>query len=164
MVQSMRDSGFTPVRSSRIRCVTNCVGMSWLCVFFFKQKTAYEMRISDWSSDVCSSDLPARCEAIGAVAVALDQLSPRPGLERAHVAAHHRVLDHEFLRCPTDTAEPAHRLERQQCRHRRKNFAFNHRPHPLRSHRRARLEEQPSELQSLMPHSYAVFCLKKKTD
>src|SRR3546814_5801532 len=28
-----------------------------LCVFFFKQKTAYEMRISDWSSDVCSSAL-----------------------------------------------------------------------------------------------------------
>src|SRR3546814_6934856 len=28
-------------------------------VFFFKQKTAYEMRISDWSSDVCSSDLKA---------------------------------------------------------------------------------------------------------
>src|SRR3546814_3525107 len=38
--------------------------MSWytflytLVLFFFKQKTAYEMRISDWSSDVCSSDLP----------------------------------------------------------------------------------------------------------
>src|SRR3546814_4491120 len=35
--------------------------MSCLCLyflfFFFKQKTAYEMRISDWSSDVCSSDL-----------------------------------------------------------------------------------------------------------
>src|SRR3546814_19160030 len=30
--------------------------------FFFKQKTAYEMRISDWSSDVCSSDLCARCD------------------------------------------------------------------------------------------------------
>src|SRR3546814_9631021 len=31
----------------------------YLCIFFFfKQKTAYEMRISDWSSDVCSSDLP----------------------------------------------------------------------------------------------------------
>src|SRR3546814_18493332 len=28
-----------------------------LCFFFFKQKTAYELRISDWSSDVCSSDL-----------------------------------------------------------------------------------------------------------
>src|SRR3546814_1684981 len=36
--------------------------MSWwcfvdICIFFFKQNTAYEMRISDWSSDVCSSDL-----------------------------------------------------------------------------------------------------------
>src|SRR3546814_3928586 len=29
----------------------------YIVVFFFKQKTAYEMRISDWSSDVCSSDL-----------------------------------------------------------------------------------------------------------
>src|SRR3546814_4728273 len=32
-------------------------GFVYVCVFFFKQKTAYEMRISDWSSDVCSSDL-----------------------------------------------------------------------------------------------------------
>src|SRR3546814_11469363 len=31
-------------------------------LFFFKQKTAYEMRISDWSSDVCSSDLALRVE------------------------------------------------------------------------------------------------------
>src|SRR3546814_9707739 len=31
--------------------------MIFIVVFFFKQKTAYEMRISDWSSDVCSSDL-----------------------------------------------------------------------------------------------------------
>src|SRR3546814_9949417 len=36
---------------SRASCL--CI----LCFFFFKQKTAYEMRISDWSSDVCSSDL-----------------------------------------------------------------------------------------------------------
>src|SRR3546814_9793674 len=34
-----------------------------VCIFFFKQKTAYEMRISDWSSDVCSSDLPPRAPA-----------------------------------------------------------------------------------------------------
>src|SRR3546814_3984333 len=34
-----------------------------MCVFFFfKQKTAYEMRISDWSSDVCSSDLSESAE------------------------------------------------------------------------------------------------------
>src|SRR3546814_9708555 len=36
-------------------CVCRCVCL--LLCFFFKQKTAYEMRISDWSSDVCSSDL-----------------------------------------------------------------------------------------------------------
>src|SRR3546814_6575135 len=39
--------------------------MTLVCaVFFFKQKTAYEMRISDWSSDVCSSDL-FECYDIG---------------------------------------------------------------------------------------------------
>src|SRR3546814_6033557 len=39
-----------------IMCVTQkCLLFSYF--FFFKQKTAYEMRISDWSSDVCSSDL-----------------------------------------------------------------------------------------------------------
>src|SRR3546814_2066278 len=36
-----------------------CFCVCFFCFFFFKQKTAYEMRISDWSSDVCSSDL--RC-------------------------------------------------------------------------------------------------------
>src|SRR3546814_9389273 len=36
-----------------------CVCVLCSFVFFFKQKTAYEMRISDWSSDVCSSDLLA---------------------------------------------------------------------------------------------------------
>src|SRR3546814_2113641 len=42
--------------------IYTCSLSSDLCVlffFFFKQKTAYEMRISDWSSDVCSSDLRA---------------------------------------------------------------------------------------------------------
>src|SRR3546814_19733668 len=43
MLRCLLDLGYTS-QSSRI--------------FFFKQKTAYEMRISDWSSDVCSSDLP----------------------------------------------------------------------------------------------------------
>src|SRR3546814_11973621 len=57
-----------------------------LCVFFFKQKTAYEMRISDWSSDVCSSDLylaeqpgldVLACDGLGRNALALACLSPR---------------------------------------------------------------------------------------
>src|SRR3546814_4574524 len=45
-----------------------CINNTWLLVvfcrgcvfFFFKQKTAYDMRISDWSSDVCSSDLSTK--------------------------------------------------------------------------------------------------------
>src|SRR3546814_15979325 len=45
-----------------------------LLVFFFKQKTAYEMRISDWSSDVCSSDLKARVLIFGDVGRALERL------------------------------------------------------------------------------------------
>src|SRR3546814_7473806 len=39
--------------------VSTCVG-DMCSLFFFRQKTAYELRISDWSSDVCSSDLLAR--------------------------------------------------------------------------------------------------------
>src|SRR3546814_21066654 len=55
-----------------------------LCVivFFFKQKTAYEMRISDWSSDVCSSDLapspPAACTATCAPDTRTTPLSWQP--------------------------------------------------------------------------------------
>src|SRR3546814_1811969 len=37
----------------------DCYNLYVVFFFFFKQKTAYEMRISDWSSDVCSSDLAA---------------------------------------------------------------------------------------------------------
>src|SRR3546814_17435019 len=44
--------------------------MSYYLFFFFKQKTAYEMRISDWSSDVCSSDL--KFAALGAPTSASD--------------------------------------------------------------------------------------------
>src|SRR3546814_4170089 len=43
-----------------------CVGTG-VFFFFFKQKTAYEMRISDWSSDVCSSDLLANGLAAAAI-------------------------------------------------------------------------------------------------
>src|SRR3546814_12903404 len=43
----------------------------FLFVFFFKQKTAYEMRISDWSSDVCSSDLVEAPKQLVSVAASL---------------------------------------------------------------------------------------------
>src|SRR3546814_9155724 len=45
--------------------------------FFFKQKTAYELRISDWSSDVCSSDLFGALDDLSAAEVAA--MAPRPG-------------------------------------------------------------------------------------
>src|SRR3546814_17540225 len=49
-------------------------------VFFFKQKTAYEVRISDWISDVCSSDLdPEPARRIGRPAPADPQLLQRSG-------------------------------------------------------------------------------------
>src|SRR3546814_11630906 len=56
-------------------------------VFFFKQKTAYEMRISDWSSDVCSSDLPGAIDrngyGIGAAQPKIEPLSASPrGIDR----------------------------------------------------------------------------------
>src|SRR3546814_11484538 len=45
-------------------------------VFFFKQKTAYEMRISDWSSDVCSSDLKRHSAVVTAAGKTMIDLTP----------------------------------------------------------------------------------------
>src|SRR3546814_8610508 len=52
-----------------------------VCFFFFKQKTAYEMRISDWSSDVCSSDLETRMrDYADDIGIAARQLGRAPVL------------------------------------------------------------------------------------
>src|SRR3546814_3982375 len=48
-------------------------GRSVLFVLFVKQKTAYELRISDWSSDVCSSDLPFDWDSLRLMAAVLDR-------------------------------------------------------------------------------------------
>src|SRR3546814_7090199 len=113
--------------------------------FCFKQKTAYEMRISDWSSDVCSSDLvtgttiPTILSTTGksklqttipvlAISIGLKpgrRCSP-PRIDRARPKFHLAVM-------PFASVQP-------------------------------RSEEHTSELQSLMRISYAVFCLKKKTN
>src|SRR3546814_8995547 len=47
-------------------------------VFFFKQKTAYEVRISDWSSDVCSSDLSSAATRIGTRSPTVGVFLPPP--------------------------------------------------------------------------------------
>src|SRR3546814_6364549 len=122
--------------------------------FFFKQKTAYEMRISDWSSDVCSSDLvdrrfsdPARAQRLGGhrrrERGRLWGLYPQPA--RSSYRRFH-----------------ARRLGRVEPRAAGRGEAGSVRL--CRSSRGAsrRSEEHTSELQSLMRISYAVFCLKKK--
>src|SRR3546814_8244255 len=109
-------------------------------LFFSKQKTAYERRISDWSSDVCSSDLaqgsPGRCGHRGRCAE-----TPPRSLCRGRSASR-----------PTGS---------------RSRWSPPCRPADCRNaggRRRGgrRSEEHTSELQSLMRISYAVFCLKKK--
>src|SRR3546814_3042659 len=62
----------------RLMCIVlvRCVSF----FFFFKQKTAYEMRISDWSSDVCSSDLSVFTRLQGPFAAAAYAPQQRPDL------------------------------------------------------------------------------------
>src|SRR3546814_3787280 len=75
-------------------CVLLCmyIFFSILVFFFFKQKTAYEMRISDWSSDVCSSDLVVATKASDSngytVAQAMDNYA---GWFRTHRSEERRV-------------------------------------------------------------------------
>src|SRR3546814_1282783 len=129
-----------------------------LCLLF-KQKTAYELRISDWGSDVCSSDLRRFCPGarlgigeafrrllgIGTAAAAIK----RTGIG----AALHRP-------CSAQTrARIGDGCGRGRTRRRgfgRLGFAL------IRNSPAGRSEEHTSELQSLMRISYAVFCLKKK--
>src|SRR3546814_1762834 len=95
------------------------------------------MRISDWSSDVCSSDL--------ADGVALHPAQGRQVPQRQCLQCRRRAL--------LDRPHP----------HRRLRYEGYREPHQGGGEgRRLRSEEHTSELQSLMRISYAVFCLKKK--
>src|SRR3546814_7279581 len=107
------------------------------------------MRISDWSSDVCSSDLGhfrsgspcpdhPECEAGGLVYRGTRVIVRRSYREGRELSSNTNA-DFPRLRVPRYTAFGGTRHER-------------------------RSEEHTSELQSLMRTSYAVFCLKKKTD
>src|SRR3546814_18849323 len=63
-------------------------------MFFFKQKTAYEMRISDWSSDVCSSDL----DALGRIGFRRSQsVAYRPSCADCSACVSVRVCAGEFV-------------------------------------------------------------------
>src|SRR3546814_9101242 len=107
------------------------------------------MRISDWSSDVCSSDLIVHRRARGPGA---DALTPPVISAQQPAPAQHRRR--QRARGGDQIGAPALREMIPRRLHRTVGGA--ERLHELRS------EEHTSELQSLMRISYAVFCLKKK--
>src|SRR3546814_7921528 len=124
-----------------------------LC-FFFKQKTAYEMRISDWSSDVCSSDLIHDLLPAGN-----DGRRWRAVLNEAQIVLHNHPVNAERVRSgrmPVNSLwfHGGGRLPDQVACDVQTVYSNDF---SLR-----RSEEHTSELQSLMRISYAVFCLKKK--
>src|SRR3546814_9793883 len=128
------------------------------------------MRISDWSSDVCSSDLrtfvhrpisrnPAAQSLVGA---------HRRGAGRWAKLLPCRAIRSGLLH-PPPSPSPRNRLARRQDWPDRCRAIALPRPSLAEARRRdddrhhaARSEEHTSELQSLMRTSYAVFCLKKK--
>src|SRR3546814_5613830 len=148
-----------------------------MLVFLFKQKSAYEVRISDWSSDVCSSDL---LHPRGAAALHTD-FARRGGADVDHAAARKgaAVVDADDHAVAVRHVGDAHHAAKGQravrggelagvetlavrgavagefvaviARHAAVDFGFD-----------VRSEEHTSELQSLMRISYAVFCLQKK--
>src|SRR3546814_8236834 len=73
-----------------------------MCIFFFKQKTAYEMRISDWSSDVCSSDLSEGTLTIAAI---------RDVTERRHLDRSVQDLNERLTRDNAELAAVNNELE-----------------------------------------------------
>src|SRR3546814_6665866 len=134
--------------------------MIWVSFFFFKQKTAYEMRISDWSSDVCSSDLcghghQRRHERFNLLQSAVIG-NQRPDIYQAIIHSRLRPDARRFnpvpgpeFQCVTPVQADIERspdVTLSACGKARK---FPHRS-----------EEHTSELQSLMRISSAVFCLK----
>src|SRR3546814_1000537 len=134
------------------------------CFFFFKQKTAYEMRISDWSSDVCSSDLveafgdPRQVRGGNAVATVAHR-KDRAAIGAARkddrdIAAGRRVahrVGHQVGERAVQLADGAEQVDARV-------VVDGDRVAALAQCFGLRSEEHTSELQSLMRISYAVFC------
>src|SRR3546814_7943494 len=111
-----------------------------LFVCFCKQETAYEMRISDWSSDVCSSDLQFAM---------LNPVASRVGERRPSATISNGAAS--LVPSASVSVTPCASIARDTTAAGIESPASG-----------ARSEEHTSELQSLMRISYAVFCLKKK--
>src|SRR3546814_10411376 len=137
-------------------------------VFLFcKQKTGYELRISDWSSDVCSSALGNR-EILGVDGNALlaqlgDLVAQRPRIEDDAVADDRqragddtRRQQRQLVHLLADDERMAGIMTALEADH-----GVGAAREPIDD---LRSEENTSELQSLMRISYAVFCLNKKNN
>src|SRR3546814_3434680 len=148
-------------------------------VFFFKQKTAYEMRISDWSSDVCSSDLllanhliPSLFRlAMGDGSVEFDDTAEGLLSLVEHLEPDERTALGPVLHGITPKSEGSARLllaaydlvgkvdHVNGALRIAEAIAFDLEDDVAA---KAGSEEHPSEIQSLMRISHAVFCLKKQ--
>src|SRR3546814_8505787 len=107
------------------------------------------MRISDWSSDVCSSDLqqrPPGGRQLLAITILFEQNLLQAALQSPDSPGHCCRIGTKCGRCSPDLSRACDGQEKTQ-------IIPVHTP---------RSEEHTSELQSLMRISYAVFCLKKK--
>src|SRR3546814_7609435 len=85
-------------------------------IFFFKQKTAYEMRISDWSSDVCSSDLGV-AEIIRVVAWRVVQVAFGIGVVARDQGVETAQIGHQRLVALAQRQRPGAEYQRQQHQH-----------------------------------------------
>src|SRR3546814_1731883 len=77
-------------------------------VFFFKQKTAYEMRISDWSSDVCSSDLVVPLGLVAALGEFLHAAPEHPLHRLDHPRSEERRVGKECVSTCRSRWSPYH--------------------------------------------------------
>src|SRR3546814_8320548 len=139
----------------------------FLLFFFFKHKTAYEMRISDWSSDVCSSDLIAdrkELEQHAGKFPAVQKLR-KSGYDGRGVFMINSTDD-----LPVAFNEPSILEERVDFEKELSVLVARNQSGEVATYDivemefNSRSEEHTSELQSLMRNSYAVFCLKTKIE
>src|SRR3546814_3583693 len=141
-----------------------------MCFFFFKQKTAYERRISDWSSDVCSSDLEAKTGQKFKPAKAHILKGEHLAKARELAAKHHPAWDRL-----KESAQNLHTRNMGQVLGPKLDKPARFllpwtvdggatvQPYSVANPFRRRSEEHTSELQSLMRTSYAVLSLQTKT-
>src|SRR3546814_2262028 len=122
-------------------------------IFFFKQKTAYEMRISDWSSDVCSSDLPDIAKITFTGSQSVGEIVYQEGARRIVPVSLELGGKSPMLVFPDADVERSVEGAIAGMRFTRQGQSCT---------AASRSEEHTSELQSLMRISYAGFCLKKK--